>query len=132
MTYRKRKRTKTDGLGPILDGDFLDVDMMFQDTALRDELQRRYPTNSINAHDGSGNVAGFKKGFVYGDEASREVAHAAYQERSKHLNDAWRKDGKTTDDGERPSNLKDAQDAAALAYEERNERLRNGWREKTP
>jgi hypothetical protein len=126
MTYKRRKRTQHDGLGPIIDGDYLDAgDFMFMD-GNSDEFEKGAAMARAAMNDGRGH----RPGFAYGDEASRETAHTAYQERSKHLENAWRKDGKTTDHV-RPTNLKDAQDAAALAYEERNERLRNGWKEKT-
>jgi hypothetical protein len=140
MTYRKRRRTKNDNLGPIIDGDFLDADMMFMDAAgkeLKHMLADKYSGGGM-VHDAGGNLAGHRPGFVgfsaplVTDESLHEASELAYQERNKHLNDAWRKDG-TTNDDKRSSNLKDAQEAAALAYEQRNERLRNGWkREKTP
>jgi acetaldehyde dehydrogenase (acetylating) len=112
----------------LRDGQTLRVSHMFID-GNSDEFAKGVKLAKATAHDGFGRVAGFKPGFAYGDEASRELAHTAYEERSKHLNNAWRKDAVTTDD-KRPTNLKDAQAAAAHAYEERNQRLQNAWRDR--
>jgi hypothetical protein len=90
-------------------------------------------------HDGLGNPAGHRAGFVFGPAELRDDAAAAYAERSALLNDAWRspsaqsrsapRQGK--DDcndaggrGDKPA----TRDAAAAAYAAYVARISNAWR----
>jgi hypothetical protein len=68
----------------MLDGDHMEFPMQFMD-AQDDEFQKGVALAKASVHDGFGRVAGLRKGFVYGDEASREAAETAYQERKERL-----------------------------------------------
>jgi hypothetical protein len=126
MTNKRRRRTPNDGLGVVVDGDYLSVPMQFMD-----DVQRAVAaSHGMALHDGRGGPAGHRPGYCFDtDTDARQRADDAYEQRNKHLNNAWRKDAVTTDD-KRPTNLKDAQAAAAHAYEERNQRLQNAWRDR--
>ena len=74
-----------------------------------------------------------RKGFRFADtnDADRIHAEAAYRERSKRMEDAWRDKrvlAPEKRDTARTPSLDQLQAQAEQAWEERNERMRNSWR----
>jgi hypothetical protein len=73
---------------------------------------------------------GFVRGYAFSDTSAprtaQEDAAIAYAERSKRLEDAWRKEQHSTT--ATPTPTVDAAKLADAAYRERTERLANAWK----
>jgi hypothetical protein len=79
--------------------------------------------------DAFGGPAGYRRGYAFDAAAAtaRRAALDAYEERSRWLEDAWRK--KDQELADPPRTQADAQAAAAAAYDAKCQRLRDGWKE---
>jgi hypothetical protein len=148
MTYRKRRRTEGDNLGPIIDGDFLDAGgFMFMDHDPTDEFEKGAAlARAAMVHDGRGNLAGHRPGFAFAgpplvtDENLQEAATLAYEERKASLGRLLHGQEGTTGHGGKvpsspahPTHPKEAAElarAANEAYIARVERLRNAYKER--
>jgi hypothetical protein len=81
---------------------------------------------------------GFRRGFAFAQDmapASNDTAHAdaakAYAERSRRLEDAWRrKDGQQQQDSAAPTSTQDARAIADAAYADKKQRLQGGWKQR--
>jgi hypothetical protein len=148
MTYKRRKRTKNDGLGPILDGDFLDAGgFMFMD-GNSDEFEKGAAIARM-VHDGRGGQAGHRPGFAFAGppmvtdenlENLNAAAELAYQERTASLGrllhgqkgTTMGHGGKVPSSPPHPIDPKTATELARkanTAYVEKIERLRNAYKE---
>ena len=58
---------------------------------LMDAVQRAVATDGLRLHDGTGNPAGHKRGYVFGGNAEqRQRVAEAYDERTARIQNAWR------------------------------------------
>jgi hypothetical protein len=107
---------------------------------LMDEVQRTIATDGLRLHDGAGNPAGHKRGYVFGGDAEqRQRAAEAYEERTKFLQNAWRNPAAAAERNEtqleawrKPSARRGlrqhATNDSAAAYAEYVERIGRAWR----
>jgi hypothetical protein len=114
---------------------------------LMDAVQRAVATEGLRLHDGLGNPAGHKRGYVFGGNAehrqrgvdaydARAAAYAAYVQR---LTSAWRSPAAAAERNEaqleawrepraRPGLRQDAATDRAAAHAAYVERIQNAWR----
>jgi hypothetical protein len=107
---------------------------------LMDSLQRAVATEGLRLHDGMGNPAGQKSGYVFGGNAEqRQRAADAYDERTRRLQNAWRNPAAAAErnetqleawrkPGARPGLRQDATNDSAAAYAAYVERIGRAWR----
>ena len=93
-----REYSGLDDDDPVLKpGQTLRVPLRFVDSATRAQWDALHSTpimfDAQQLHDGMGNAAGFKRGFVFGGD--RSASEAAREARIAEMRDAWR-NGKTS------------------------------------
>jgi hypothetical protein len=119
----------------IPDGRSVRVPMMIMDAA-----KCAVATDGLRLHDGTGNPAGQRRGYVFGGDAEqRQRAAEAYEERTKFLQTAWRNPaagaGRNETQleawrkpGARPGLRQDATNDRSAAYDAYVERIGRAWR----
>jgi hypothetical protein len=107
---------------------------------LMDATQRAVATEGLRLHDGLGNPAGHKRGYVFGGNAEqRQRAADAYDERTTRLQEAWRSPAGAAErneaqleawrrPGARPGLSQDAAADRAAAHAAYVQRIQNAWR----
>jgi hypothetical protein len=107
---------------------------------LMDAAQRAVATDGLRLHDGMGNPAGHKRGYVFGGNVEHgQRAAAAYDERTKLLQNAWRNPAAAAErneaeleawrkPGAQPGLRQDATNDSAAAYAAYVERIGRAWR----
>jgi hypothetical protein len=107
---------------------------------MMDGLQRAVATYGLRLHDGMGNPAGQKQGYVFGGNAEqRQRVAKAYDEWTKRLHNAWRTPGAAAErnemqleawrrPGARPGLRQDAATDRATARAAYVQRIQNAWR----
>jgi hypothetical protein len=117
----------------LADGERIRVPHAFMDAAsreARDALESKHGRRAIVDHQ----ERGFRRGYQTIDATPARAAHdaaaEAYEDRSRRLENAWRKNHR--DDAARaPLSTQDAAQARVLAdsaYEDKKQRLQNAWR----
>jgi hypothetical protein len=119
----------------VRDGESLKVPLYMMDS-----VQRAVATDGLRLHDGMGNPAGHKRGYVFGGNAEqRQRAADAYDEWTRRLQNAWRTPGAAAErneaqlkawrrPGARPGLRQDAAHDRAAARAEYVQRTQNAWR----
>jgi hypothetical protein len=109
-------------------------------TFLMDGVQRAAATDGLWLHDGTGNPAGQRRGYVFGGNVEhRQRAADAYDERTTRLQNEWRSPAAAAERNEtqleawrkpraRPGLRQDAATDRAAAYAAYVQRIENGWR----
>ena len=107
---------------------------------LMDAVQRAVATDGLRLHDGTGNPAGHKRGYVFGGNAEqRQRVAEAYDERTARIQNAWREPPARAErnerqletwrqPGARPGLRQDAATDRAAAYAAYVQRIQNAWR----
>jgi hypothetical protein len=130
-----RRHHIDDDDGEVRDGESLKVPFYMMDS-----VQRAVATDGLRLHDGMGNPAGHKRGYVFGGNAEQRQREAeAYDEWTKRLQNAWRTPGAAAErneaqleawrrPGARPGLRQDAAPDRAAARAEYVQRTQNAWR----
>jgi hypothetical protein len=119
----------------VRDGETVKVRMHMMDA-----LQRAIAVDRLRLHDGLGNPAGHKRGYVFSSNAEdRQRATDAYDERTAQLQNAWRSAAAKVESnqaqleawrspGAKPGPRQKAEADRAGAHAEYVRRIQNAWR----
>src|SRR5262245_39935380 len=132
---------------PYVDDDRMPRDRVLRDGErvrvplhLMDGVQRAVATDGLRFHDGMGNPAGHKSGYVFGgNPEQRQRVAEAYTEGNTRLQNAWRNPAEAAErnetqletwrkPGARPGLRQDTTTDRTAAYAAYVQRIQNAWK----
>jgi hypothetical protein len=134
VIYDRHGNPLEDDSDIVPDGGFLRVSLPVMD-ALSAPMRRAFADAALPAvHDGLGNPAGHRTGFVFGPRELTADAAAAYSEFKAQLADAWRSPSARTRSAaprhgeDDPNDSREPVTDSAAAYADYCTRVANAWR----